>query len=65
MMCVCVQLGSDSSVLETESKEGVARMLGHVTKVLDHLTSQRVQHFFLIKSSQMFVAPLADHVIIT
>lgn len=49
------QFQSDSSVLESESKEGVAKMLGHVTKVLDHLTSQSVQHLFLIKGSQMYV----------
>ncbi len=42
-------------MLERQSKEGVAEMLGHVTKVLDHLTSQRIEHLFLIKGSQRYV----------
>ena len=49
-----MQFGSESDVLERQSKESVAEMLGHVTKVLDHLTSQRIEHLFLIKGSQRY-----------
>ncbi|XP_064397823.1 CDK5 regulatory subunit-associated protein 3-like [Halichondria panicea] len=57
------QFGSESNVLERQSKEGVAEMLGHVTKVLDHLTSQRIEHLFLIKGSQRYLERLCESLI--
>ena len=48
--------GSDSSEeLSMQSVESISEMLGHVMKILTHLTNQRTHHLFLIKGSQRLV----------
>lgn len=42
------------------SSEDMAVMLSHVTTVLNHMTSKRVQHLFLMKGSQRLIEACRD-----
>lgn len=51
-MSLLLQLLSSEQFGMQSSSEDMAAMLGHVTTVLDHMTSKKVQHLFLMKGSQ-------------